>query len=382
MRIHMMNRNNVTHRLILFSIALSTVVGATSMSFAQGGEGELEAEPVQGAVSLSMMPPGDPKLVPPQMKQASASIDYPDSLLQGRRQGKVELKALVGTDGSVTKVEVLSSSGEPFTALASDGVKGFRFSPATRDGAPVEAWMTIEVGFKIQDKWSTAYHGKDKGNSKSGENSDTWAYVADVTAPQMNGGEFQKNLVYPEEAKKKEIQGTITIKALVSKEGRVLQTQLEGEGNELLAQAAMEAIRKTSFTPGMEEGEAKEMWAMIPVNFGLHREGEEEPAESKPIGDDSRGKLVEPQYDAKELQSNLEYFVEIKSEEIIQARVLIDEFGSVNQVLVPDDADLLLSTAAVQAIKRTKFTPGRQNGDPIPVWISIPVAFKPQPAKK
>lgn len=364
--------------LLFFSLLFPAFVGSSAVGRAQGGEGELGAEPVQGAITLSMMPPGDPKLSPPVMRQSSTSINYPDSLLRNRLQGKVELKALVGTDGSVTKVEILNSSGEPFGTLASDGVRGFQFSPATRDGAPVEAWMTIEVGFKIQDKWSTAYHGQGKGNSKSDDGSgDSWAYVADVVSPKMNSEEFQKNLVYPEAAKEKGIQGVVTIKALIDTNGGVLETQVEGQGDPLLAQAAMEAIRKTPFTPGSEEGERKPMWTMIPVNFGLHREGEE-PTDVRSADSEDRGQLVEPQYDAKELQSHLEYFVEIESEETIQARVLIDELGSVKQVLVPDSADLLLSTAAVQAIKRTKFTPGRQNGDPIPVWISIPVTFRPK----
>lgn len=372
---YMMNRRTTIQGLPLL-FALSIIAGILSSpvtGFAQG-EGEIGAEPVTGAISLSMMPPGDPKLVPPQMKQSSSSINYPDSLLRNRRQGKVELKALVAADGSVAKVEVLSSTGEPFTALASDGVMGFKFSPATKDGAPVEAWMTIEIGFRIQDKWSTAYQGK--GNSKSEDGAESWAYVADVTPPQMNSAEFQSNLVYPKEAKENSLQGSVTIKVLVAADGSVIETQQEGEGHPLLAKAAMDAIRKTSFTPGVEEGEPKQMWTVIPVDFYLKLEGEGETSRSK--ADASGSKLVEPTYDPEELQSNLEYFVEIESEEVIQARVLIDEFGNVKQVQVPDEADLLLSTAAVQAIKRTKFKPGHQNGDPIPVWISIPITFTPK----
>ena len=335
-----------------------------------------EGESVSGAISLSMMAPADPLVSPPQMKQSSKSINYPDSLLRDKKQGQVEMKILVGVDGNVADVQVLTSSGEPFTTLASEGVRGFVFSPAQKAGAPVETWITMEVGFKIQDKWSTAYHGASE--DKSGKDGEAWAYVADVIPPEMNSEAFQKNLVYPQAAKARQIQGIVTIKALISKEGKVLKTQPEGtldSAQQILAGAAAEAISKTPFTPGMEEGAPKQMWTMIPVSFTLGNVGDKEamPADSR---DQTSGKLIEPTYDQAELQNNLGYFVELENDVEIQARVLVAADGSVEQVLVPEEADLLLSTAAVQAIKRTKFAPGTQGGEAIPVWISIPIKFR------
>lgn len=362
--------SNRTHALFLF-LACGILAFPLATS-AQEGEGES----VSGAISLSMMAPADPHISPPQMKQSSKSIDYPDSLLRDKKQGQVEMKILVGIDGNVADVQILTSTGEPFTTLASEGVRGFHFSPAQKAGAPVETWITMEVGFKIQDKWSTAYHGASE--DKSGKNGEAWAFVADVVPPEMNSEAFQKNLVYPPAAKAQQIQGIVTIKALISTEGKVLKTQVEGtldSAQQILAGAAAEAITKTPFTPGMEEGAPKQMWTMIPVSFTLGNVGDKEaaPANSQ---DQTSGKMVEPTYDPAELQSNLGYFVELENDVEIQARVLVAANGTVEQVLVPEEADLLLSTAAVQAIKRTKFTPGTQGGEAIPVWISIPIRFQ------
>jgi len=332
---------------------------------AQEGDGQS----INGAISLSMVPK-DATIAPPQMQQSSSSIAYPDSLLQQKREGSVEVDALIGADGKVSKINVVNSTGEPFTTLALTGVRGFNFKPAERDGSPVEAWMTIKVGFKIQDKWATAYDKRT--DSKEEDKPDKWAFVADVAPPKMDSKMFNKLLVYPSVARENSVEGTVTIKALVNVNGEVLKVERQGDGDSLLAEAAMDAIRKTRFTPGMEEGKPKEMWATVPVSFTIGNVGSKD---AEPADGGKTGELKEPTYDPNELRENLEYFVEQSSDDVIQARVLIDESGSVKQVLVPDDADLLLSTAAVQAIKRTKFTAGTQGGVPISVWISIPIDF-------
>ncbi len=366
------NTNNRTITALFAALMLVSLWVFPSSSVAQEGQNES----VSGAISLSMMAPADPYTSPPQMKQSSKSINYPDTLLRDKKQGQVELKILVGIDGKVSKVEVLNSSGEPFTSLASEGVRGFEFTPAQKDGAAVETWITMGVGFKIQDKWATAYHGASE--DKSGKGGDSWAYVADVASPEMDSEAFQKNLVYPPEAKAQGIQGVVTIKALVSTEGVVLETQVEGEADSLLSTAAAAAIKKTPFKPGIEEGAPKQMWTMIPVSFTLGTTASKEtmPANAQKDVAASSGKLIEPSYDPQELQKHISYFVEESNDQVIQARVLISESGTVEQVLVPDEADLLLSTAAVQAIKRTTFKPGIQGGQAIPVWISIPISFK------
>lgn len=339
----------------------------TSTAVAQENDGES----VNGAISLAMIPK-DATVTPPQMKPSSTSIDYPDSLLQQRREGKVAVDVLVGSDGTISEIKVVSSTGEPFTSLAVEGVRGFVFRPAERAGSPVESWMTLEVGFKIQDKWATAY---DKRNAGDEEKPESWAFVADVAPPKMDSKMFNKLLTYPKAARENSIEGTVTIKALISPEGEVLEVEDQKDGDPMLAEAAMDAIRKTRFTPGMEEGQPKQMWATIPVSFTIGNVGQKDAAADKDQPERT-GKLIEPTYDPAELERNLEYFVESESDEVIQARVLIDESGAVKQVLVPDEADLLLSTAAVQAIKRTSFTAGSQGGEPIAVWISIPITFK------
>src|SRR2546427_2142838 len=65
-------------------------------------------------------------------------------------QGRVVLRILVRSDGSVGQVDLVESSGYP--ALDEAAVRAaalWRFTPATRDGQPVEAWAVIPIRFIV-----------------------------------------------------------------------------------------------------------------------------------------------------------------------------------------------------------------------------------------
>ncbi len=76
---------------------------------------------------------------------------------------------------------------------------------------------------------------------------------------------------YPEEAKEKGQQGIVYIKARIGKDGKVAEAALNDrqQGLPLLENAALEAVRQWTFTPGMAKGEPVEVWIVVPVNFRL-----------------------------------------------------------------------------------------------------------------
>ena len=65
-------------------------------------------------------------------------------------QGRVVLRMLVRSDGSVAQVNVVESSGSQVLdeAAVKAAVK-WRFAPASRDGQPVESWAVIPIRFVI-----------------------------------------------------------------------------------------------------------------------------------------------------------------------------------------------------------------------------------------
>ena len=75
---------------------------------------------------------------------------------------------------------------------------------------------------------------------------------------------------YPEIAQEAGIEGVVIVQAFIDKKGRVKETLiLKGVPNTGLDEAAMEAIRKTSFRPAKQRERAVGVWISIPVNFKL-----------------------------------------------------------------------------------------------------------------
>jgi periplasmic protein TonB len=74
---------------------------------------------------------------------------YPLEAKQRRIEGNVELRVVVGTDGTVRSVSLVS--GLPLLAPAAiAAAHGFRYSPALLNGQPIETIQTIEMSFKLK----------------------------------------------------------------------------------------------------------------------------------------------------------------------------------------------------------------------------------------
>lgn len=75
---------------------------------------------------------------------------YPPAMRAAGREGVVPLEAVIGQDGNVSAVRVLSSDIHPdFAIAAADAVRQWRFSPTLLNGAPVEVLMRVSVTFNL-----------------------------------------------------------------------------------------------------------------------------------------------------------------------------------------------------------------------------------------
>ncbi|MEN3026872.1 MAG: TonB family protein [Chlorobiota bacterium] len=87
----------------------------------------------------------------------------------------------------------------------------------------------------------------------------------------------------------------------------------------------------------------------------------------------------EPSLDANELRRRLEY-PELARRAGIQGkvyvRVLVGADGKPKRYIVEHSDNELLTEAAVKAVMSMTFTPAIQNGQPIAVWVSIPIDFR------
>jgi TonB family protein len=97
-------------------------------------------------------PAGQPVSVPSKVADEylieRVEPEYPESARVQHIQGSVVLEALVGKDGAVEKISMISGDTQ-LAAAATDAVRQWRFKPFLRDGSPEEFQTQITVSFRL-----------------------------------------------------------------------------------------------------------------------------------------------------------------------------------------------------------------------------------------
>jgi TonB family protein len=89
----------------------------------------------------------------PPLKILDVRPVYPPSMRDAGLEGLVPIDAVIGTDGLVTSVRVVSAQVHPAFAIAAvDAVRQWRFTPTLLNGDAVEVVMTVSVEFSLSEK--------------------------------------------------------------------------------------------------------------------------------------------------------------------------------------------------------------------------------------
>jgi iron complex outermembrane recepter protein len=89
------------------------------------------------------------EVTPPQLLEHS-EVPYPPAQVATGKDTTVVLVVVVERDGSVSDAKVAASGGPPFDEAALAAVYSWRFSPASREGAPARARIKVPVRFAQQ----------------------------------------------------------------------------------------------------------------------------------------------------------------------------------------------------------------------------------------
>jgi TonB family protein len=85
-------------------------------------------------------------------KEVDVRPVYPAAMREAGLTGVVPIESVIGRDGSVSSVRVLSAQVHPdFVIAAIDAVRQWRFTPTLLNGVPVEVVMTVSVRFDLED---------------------------------------------------------------------------------------------------------------------------------------------------------------------------------------------------------------------------------------
>jgi TonB family protein len=76
---------------------------------------------------------------------------YPTSLMSARVEGEVVLYAIIRADGSIDSIQVLKSLDPQLDRNAIEAVVRWKFSPAMKDGTPVDIEAVIHIPFRAPE---------------------------------------------------------------------------------------------------------------------------------------------------------------------------------------------------------------------------------------
>lgn len=87
--------------------------------------------------------------------------------------------------------------------------------------------------------------------------------------PKFDHNALANLTLYPTEAHKKGIEGTVMVRALIDKEGTVIKTIVEQSDATILNDAAIRAVTAIRFSPARSKGKPVPCWVTCPVKFRI-----------------------------------------------------------------------------------------------------------------
>ena len=222
--------------------------------------------------------------------------------------------------------------------------------------------------------------------------------------PEFPGGEaalmkfINENLRYPATAIENGIQGRVVVQFVVKKDGSVGDVKVLRGVDPALDQEAIRVCKTLpKFIPGKrrDNGEPINAWVTLPITFKLDEAPNNiQTDKSEDMANDTihnrelifRHVEQMPEFPGGEaalmrfINENLRYPV-AAIENGIQGRVtvqfVVKKDGSVDDVTVLHGVDSALDQEAIRVCKTLpKFIPGKQNGQPVNVWFTLPIFFR------
>jgi TonB family protein len=214
---------------------------------------EPEAKPQQTRIGDGSTIPNS-AMTPPRVVEFQPPT-YTNEALLAHVEGTVTLEASVKVEGEVQVLRVVKGLGYGLDEKAIEAVKGWKFAPATRNGAPVDAVTQVDVDFTFPAWYSQI--NDDEPPVRVGPG---------ITPPKVI---VRVQPQYSDEARAAKYRGKVVLQATVHQNGTVTVDKVVQELEYGLTPNAIEAIEQWKFQPGMRDGKAVSVTLNIEINFNL-----------------------------------------------------------------------------------------------------------------
>ena len=212
--------------------------------------------------SDSAGPPDSTTLVPIKVQKAN----YPIEAQQAGLQGQVIVKILVSEKGDVEAVEVVS--GDPILArAATDAVRKWKFETFIKGGKPVKTATKIPFDFAFNDKITDKSPPQVDGTAAKAGDEKPIPISQGVSVGMLI---HKVQPVYPPAARSNHVQGTVLLKAVIGKDGRIEELTPVSGPPELIP-SAVGAVQQWRYKPYLLDGNPMKVQTQITVIFQLSR---------------------------------------------------------------------------------------------------------------
>jgi TonB family protein len=188
---------------------------------------------------------------------------YPYEAQEQHLQGQVMVKILVSKTGDVVSADAVS--GDPILSRSAvNAVKKWKFKPFIKTGKPVTVSTTLPFDFAFSGNVHDQKVPPANANATpaSGEASQS-AHISHEVSVGLLLHKVQP--VYPPEARRAHIQGTVVLRAEISKDGHIADLQ-PISGPEESIPAAIGAVQQGRYRPYLLAGNPVEVVTEITVN--------------------------------------------------------------------------------------------------------------------
>jgi len=272
-----------------------------------------------GRITLTDTPPIFPGGEKEMLHFIYRNILYPAQARAEGIYGEAKMQFVVEKDGSITNLQAFGNIGggiQEEILRIGRLIKGFptKWTPATKDGKPISVTYELPIEFRLEGQHTdgTWYSLEKKGAPKKATTIVvTGLYNANNVKqtvqdpifkevdemPRYPGCEGKKmseealtdcaqkemltfiytNINYPEQARKQGIEGTVVVKFVVDKTGKITTRELvRGIGGRTGEEVLRVVGEMPTWIPGQKDGKAVNVYYHLPVKFKLAPDAKKE----------------------------------------------------------------------------------------------------------
>jgi TonB family protein len=344
------------------------------------------------------------KTMPPKLVREVDPV-YPEVARKAGVEGVVILEATTDTYGRVANVKVLRSI-PLLDQAAVDAVKQWVYEPVVVDGKPVPMTFTVTVQFKLDDKKPAVggivggVYGGVEGGVAGGVEGGVKGGVEGGISGGVQGGvsgqelkEFEKDAVravgkieppkllkevapvYPEIARKAQVEGTVILEIKTDDHGNVVDVRVL-RSIPLLDMSAIEAVKQWKYEPLIIDGKPRQVIFTVTVRFLLDSGFKKDILKKFAAGAIRAEGEVQPPALVKEVAV---VYPEAARQASVQGTVILavkaNDDGRIVDAVVLRSIPLL-DQAAIDAVKQWVYEPKIIDGKAVPIVFTVTVRFQ------